>query len=87
LKILKNVLFTLFFILGALLLIKSYQIFNVVPDGDGIGIGFLGMEINDRVPNSQIDHYAWQFLKWGVAMIIVSLLMQVIPKLKFLKRT
>ncbi|AQQ52595.1 permease prefix domain 1-containing protein [Planococcus lenghuensis] len=43
-------------------------------DGEGIGIHFFIFEVNDRVPEENIPHYALRFLTAGVAMMWLSLL-------------
>jgi hypothetical protein len=51
-------------------------------DGDGIGIYFWGLEINDRVPEESIPTYAIVFLV--VSLIPMSIAIALIGKL-FLK--
>lgn len=41
-------------------------------DGDGIGIYFMGTEINDRVPWNEIYIYRDSFLKKGFLMLIIG---------------
>lgn len=42
-------------------------------DGDGIGVYFLGLEINDRVPEADIPQYAIGFFISGLITILISL--------------
>jgi hypothetical protein len=41
-------------------------------DGDGIGIYFIGTEINDRVPWNEIYIYRDSFFKKGFLMLIIG---------------
>lgn len=50
-----------------------YVLYNEVKDGDGIGLYFLGIEINDKLPYGQIPLYLWSFLTIGVLLIISSI--------------
>jgi hypothetical protein len=40
-------------------------------DGDGIGISFLGIEINDNVAISQVPYYAWSMIGLGILLFII----------------
>ncbi|WP_108671698.1 hypothetical protein [Peribacillus acanthi] len=40
-------------------------------DGDGMGISFLGFEINDSVAISQVPYYAWSMIGLGILLFIV----------------
>jgi hypothetical protein len=51
-------------------------------DGDGIGIHFLGLEINDRVPEESIPKYAIGFF---IASIFPTLIAFVLVGDTFLK--
>ena len=57
-------------------LLKAFSLFNTanyaVKDGDGIGLYFLGVEINDRLRYEQIPLYSWMFLIIGVLLIASS---------------
>lgn len=53
-------------------LLKSIGLFTMPIDGDGIGLDFLGIEINDRLPNAQIPQYAWTFLLIGALLMLIS---------------
>lgn len=44
-------------------------------DGDGIGVYFLGLEINDRVPESNIPGYAIGFFISGLITALITLLL------------
>jgi hypothetical protein len=41
-------------------------------DGDGIGIYFMGTEINDRVPWNEIYLYRDSFLRKGVIVLVIA---------------
>ena len=41
-------------------------------DGDGIGVHFLGLEINDRVPEANIPTYAIGFFVASVITLLVA---------------
>jgi len=43
-------------------------------DGDGIGVYFFAMEINDRVPEESIPSYANGFLISSFVVFIISIL-------------
>jgi len=64
---------SILFILKAL---DLYYIFYIgVRDGDGIGLYFLGVEINDKLPYGQIPFYLWRFLAIGTLLIIFSVIL------------
>lgn len=67
----------LLLILAALMLFKAVGLFTVGTnvDGDGIGVHFLGMEINDRVPEAEIPIYAAHFLRYGSIILLIGLIM------------
>jgi hypothetical protein len=41
-------------------------------DGDGIGVYFMGLEVNDRVPWNDIYLYRDSFLKKGCLMLLIG---------------
>lgn len=41
-------------------------------DGDGIGVHFLGLEINDRVPEANISTYAIGFFVASVITLLIA---------------
>lgn len=53
------------------LLQKYIHLSAIIPDGDGIGVYFLIFEINDRVPNSEINAYSSLFGKLSLYAGIV----------------
>jgi hypothetical protein len=61
------------FILKALDLYNRF--YNEVRDGDGIGLYFFGIEINDRLPYGEIPFYLWSFLAIGTLLIIFSVIL------------
>ena len=63
------------FIASIPFLLKSYSLFHMVQDGWGIGIDFLGFEINDKVPFEQVSQYAAVFLLIGTVILLVSLVL------------
>lgn len=56
---------------------------SVTPDGDGIGVSFLEVEINDRVSNENIMDVAYQFL--GVSVFFGLLVLASLAGLVFHK--
>lgn len=53
-------------------LFKALALFNVVRDGDGIGITIFGLVLNDRVPYEQVPQYSWSFLVVGAILMAIS---------------
>ncbi|WP_163102458.1 hypothetical protein [Peribacillus alkalitolerans] len=39
-------------------------------DGDGMGISFLGIKINDSVAITQVPYYAWSMIGLGILLFI-----------------
>jgi hypothetical protein len=60
---------------GVLLLNKGLDLWSLGAnvDGDGIGVHFLGFEIDDRVPEKNIPSYAIGFFTTSVLTIIISI--------------
>ncbi|HEX7065409.1 MAG TPA: hypothetical protein VF199_10130 [Bacillales bacterium] len=77
-----------FAFIGAFLSFISFKKFSelkgITPDGDGIGVYFLGMEINDHVPNENIMEVAYQFL--GVSAFFTLLTLFCLAGLVFHKK-
>jgi len=44
-------------------------------DGEGIGVNFIGFEVNDRVKEGNIPAYANSFLLIGIVMLSLTILM------------
>lgn len=44
-------------------------------DGDGIGIHFIGFEINDRVPKASIPVYAIGFLASSLVTLLIGIVL------------
>lgn len=63
----------LLIILSMIFIFKSISLLNIVKDGDGIGLYFLGLEINDKLPFEQIPNYSMGFLVIGFALIFISM--------------
>lgn len=65
------------FVISILFILKALELFNrfyiEVRDGDGIGLYFLGFEINDKLPYGEIPFYLWGFLTIGMLLIILSI--------------
>jgi hypothetical protein len=59
---------------GVLLLNKGLDLWSLGTnvDGDGIGVHFLGFEINDRVPEESIPSYAIGFFISSIFALIIS---------------
>lgn len=49
-----------------------HELYAEVRDGDGIGLYFLGIEINDKLSYEQIPSYFWGFLTVGLLLIVIS---------------
>ncbi|CEG27256.1 hypothetical protein [Bacillus sp. B-jedd] len=62
-------------LLSVLLLEKGLDLSQLAHkvDGTGIGISFLGMEIDDRVARSEIHRYAAGFMLAGLVMLSATL--------------
>ncbi|WP_198530521.1 hypothetical protein [Bacillus sp. LL01] len=69
-------------VLTVLLITEGFQLWTLgtAVDGKGIGVYFLGMEINDRVPVAKIPSYAFGFFFAGLC----TLLLAIIPFAKLL---
>jgi len=65
----------LFAIMTCLFFIKSYELFTIQEhvDGDGIGLTFLGVEMNEKVSISSIASYSIGFLLMGIVSLIISI--------------
>lgn len=74
----------LLIILGVLLAKQGVELWSLGTnvDGDGIGVHFLGLEINDRVPEASIPSYAIGFF---VSSAITLLLTIAVIGKRFLK--
>lgn len=59
---------------GILMLNKGLDLWSLGTDvdGDGIGVFFLGFEINDKVPEGDIPSYAIGFFISSLVALIVS---------------
>lgn len=55
-------------------------------DGDGIGIHFLGVEINDRVPEANIPSYAIGFFVASFITVLIAIALVGKTFLKLSKR-
>lgn len=62
-------------ILTILLISKGFQLwsYGTDVDGNGIGVFFLGLEINDRVLEASIPTYAIGFFIAGVCTLLISI--------------
>ncbi|WP_246943322.1 hypothetical protein [Bacillus pinisoli] len=74
----------LLLILTVLLFLKGVQLwtFGTNVDGGGVGIYFLGLEINDHVKEASIPNYALSFAGAG----IITLTVTIFTVLKLFKR-
>ena len=61
------------FILKALDLYNRF--YNEVRDGDGIGLYFFGIEINDKLPYGQIPFYLWSFFAIGILLMVFAVIL------------
>jgi hypothetical protein len=67
--------------LGVLLLTQGMNLRTIgeeAVDGDGIGVYFLGMEINEKVPTADIPSYANGFLGTGTILLLLAVSLFVI---------
>ncbi|WP_227396248.1 hypothetical protein [Jeotgalibacillus aurantiacus] len=64
-------------ILSGLLALKGYLVMQTLKtvDGAGIGITFLGFEVNDRVLTSEIMSYAYGFWIVSGAVLLVAMIL------------
>ncbi|AST91112.1 hypothetical protein BC6307_07385 [Sutcliffiella cohnii] len=68
------VIVAILILLAIALLIKGFNLLSVGKnvDGDGIGVYFLFMEINDRVPVESIPVYAIGFFISSIVAFLLS---------------
>jgi hypothetical protein len=67
--------------LGVLLLTQGMNLRSIgkeAVDGEGIGVYFLGMEINENVPTADISSYANGFLGTGTILLLLAVSLFVI---------
>lgn len=62
-------------IVGVLFLEKGIELWSVIGkvDGDGIGISFLGLSIDEKVLNDSISGYALGFTISSIIPILVAI--------------
>ncbi|MGD6776758.1 MULTISPECIES: hypothetical protein [Bacillaceae] len=62
-------------IFTVLLMLEGLQLWShgSVVDGNGIGVYFLGLEINDRVLEANIPNYAIGFFIAGLCTLLMSI--------------
>lgn len=65
-----------FFLITILLVSKGIELWSIGTniDGAGIGINFLGIEINDRVSEEKIPSYAFGFFITSVFTLLASII-------------
>jgi hypothetical protein len=65
----------LLILLGALLAKQGVELWSLGTnvDGDGIGVHFLGLEINDRVPEASIPSYAIGFFVLSAITLLLTI--------------
>jgi hypothetical protein len=71
----------IFSLLGVLLLTQGIHLRAIGADdvdGNGIGVYFLGMEINDKVQSADIPSYANGFLGTGAIFLLLAVSLFVI---------
>jgi hypothetical protein len=63
------------FLFSLLLLNEGLELwsFGTNVDGDGIGVYFFALEINDRVPEERIPSYAIGFFIWSLLAFIIAM--------------
>lgn len=64
----------LLMIISFLFLIKGLELWSVINhvDGDGIGVTFLGLSVNDHVMNESISGYALGFTIASIIPFLVA---------------
>jgi hypothetical protein len=65
----------LLIVFSSAFILKSISLSRMIKDGDGIGLYFLGFEINDKILFEQIPKYSWSFLIIGLVLIFVSVVL------------
>ncbi|HEU5139500.1 MAG TPA: hypothetical protein VFT51_05965 [Bacillales bacterium] len=77
-----------FALIGAFLSFMCFKKFSelkgITPDGNGIGVYFLGFPVNERLPNDKILDVANQFL--GVSVFIAFLTLVLLGGFVFHKK-
>jgi hypothetical protein len=68
------VLSIFFVFISILMIIKGIDLWSLGTnvDGNGIGIHFLGLELNDRVPEISIPKYAIGFFITSILPILIA---------------
>lgn len=73
----RNRWIVLFFLglITVLLVNKGFDLWSLRTnvDGDGIGVHFLGIEINDRVPETNIPTYAIGFFVTSLITLLIAI--------------
>lgn len=73
----RNRWIVLFFLglISVLLVNKGFDLWSLGTnvDGDGIGVHFLGIEINDRVPEGNIPTYAIGFFVASIITLLIAI--------------
>ncbi|MCM3572340.1 hypothetical protein M3172_04005 [Mesobacillus subterraneus] len=74
--IIRWVIAVILFLFAVLLFSKGLDLrsFGTNVDGEGIGVYFFAMEINDRVPEEEIPSYANGFFISSFVVFIISVL-------------
>ncbi|WP_221567245.1 hypothetical protein [Alkalihalobacillus sp. TS-13] len=75
--------------LGVLVFMKGMDLraLGTNVDGDGIGISFLGVEIADRVHESEIPAHAKSFFVTSGIVVLIGLIFLSLPFMKSRKTT
>lgn len=76
------------FLIGVLLFNKGLDLRSLGTnvDGDGIGVYFLTIEINDRVQEGSIPAYANNFLTSSIVVFLISIFIVGMNLLKYRKK-
>ncbi|MCM3666197.1 hypothetical protein M3204_17395 [Mesobacillus subterraneus] len=71
----KGIVSILLILLTALLAKEGVELWSLGTnvDGDGIGVHFLGFEINDRVPEASIPSYAIGFFVTSAITLLMTI--------------
>ncbi|MGP1909926.1 hypothetical protein ACTSEZ_17275 [Metabacillus sp. JX24] len=72
--IIRWLVFTFLAFITILMVIKGIDLWTLRTnvDGDGIGVHFLGLEINDRVPEAKIPTYAIGFFVASFITLLIA---------------
>lgn len=75
------ILSIIFVVIGALMISKGFELKSITHvDGSGIGIHFLGFEVNDSVPKENISQFANSFFIASLFPFVISAAIMLLVK-------